>query len=386
MRIFLTGSTGFLGGEMLVSLSKKQEVEKIYCLIRAHSQEEADKRINHVFELHGDYYDRTRVIPVIGNLSDEHFTDNLSSNSIIQDTNVVIHSAANTSFSKIYDDLVEKVNIQGLKKVLKWAKKLENLNTFLYIGTATICGKDVKNRTVLEDESPNLNASHLVKYTYTKMMGELLIREHLPQEKILIARPSIIMGDSRPLMPRSAVILWALATVNYLRLIPVNQYSRLDIISVDWAANAIVELLFSKRKHNVYHISSGEKASCDAYSVTKKIEAFFTDRPEFCFIDRAICSQMKNWARDRMTPDSELNNYKTYLEYWDELLENKSDMRILLAGLEPYLDFMELGHIFDNSRLLEDVNIPAPTACHDYIVNSLEFMRTIDIFDGAIDP
>ena len=87
-----------------------------------------------------------------------------------------------------------------------------------------------------------------------------------------------------------------------------------------------------------------------------------------------------------MTPDSELNNYKTYLEYWDELLENKSDMRILLAGLEPYLDFMELGHIFDNSRLLEDVNIPAPTACHDYIVNSLEFMRTIDIFDGAIDP
>ena len=62
------------------------------------------------------------------------------------------------------------------------------------------------------------------------MKGELLIREHLPAEKILIARPSIIMGDSRPIIPRSPVILWAMATINHLRLIPVNEHSQLDII------------------------------------------------------------------------------------------------------------------------------------------------------------
>ena len=212
MNIFLTGATGLVGGELLVTLSKRSEVDKIYCLLRAKSEEEARGRLENVFDLHDDEFDAARIIPVIGNLFDDDLTGALKENKNLSETDVIIHSAANTSFSRVNDDLVEKANIGGLTKILLWAKELPHLKTFLYIGTATICGKDVKDRVVHEDESPNIDATHLVKYTYTKMRGEILLKEHLKQEQILVARPSIIMGDSRPIIPRSPVILWAMAS------------------------------------------------------------------------------------------------------------------------------------------------------------------------------
>ena len=214
MNIFLTGATGLLGGELLVNLSKHKDVKKIVCLVRGATEKEAVLRIEKVFSLHNDYYDKEKVKVVIGDLDDVNLTNSLLKVTEIKDTNVIIHSAANTSFSRIYDTLVEKVNMHGLNKVIQWAKHLDNLSTFLYIGTATICGKDKKNGIIYEKDSPNVNATHLVKYTYTKMMGELMLQKEFPPEKLLVARPSIILGDSRPVIARSPVILWALATIN----------------------------------------------------------------------------------------------------------------------------------------------------------------------------
>jgi len=386
MNIFLTGATGLVGGELLVTLSKRPEVERIYCLLRAKSLEDATARLETVFNLHDDEFDTTRIIPVLGNLFDEDLTDSLIKNDLIKDVDTIIHSAANTSFSRVNDDLVEKANIGGLTKILLWAKQLPNLQTFLYIGTATICGKDVRNRVVLEDESPNLQATHLVKYTYTKMKGELLLKEHLHPDQILVARPSIIMGDSRPIMPRSPVILWAMATINHLRLIPVNEHAKLDIIPVDYAAEAIVSLLFANRKHNVYHISAGEAGATTALRLSETLSSYFDDMPPFNFISKSMLSQVKHWTRNRLAPDSELYNYRSYLDYWKDTFQDKGKLRLLFTGLDPYLEFMELGHVFDNTRLLQDVDIENSVPADVYINHSMNFVEKIDVLEGAIDP
>ena len=387
MNIFLTGATGFVGGELLVNLSKRKKVDKIYCFIRSFSEAEALVKLEQVFRLHNDAFDKTRIIPILGNLFDDDLTESLMANKALRDVDVIVHSAANTSFSKIYDDMVEKANMGGLEKILLWAKQLPHLDTFLYIGTATICGKDIKNRVVFEDESPNLAAKHLVKYTYTKMQGELLLHKHLPEDKILIARPSIIMGDSRPVVPRSPVILWAVATVNYLRFIPVNEHALLDIIPVDYAAEAIVSLLFAKRSYNVYHISSGEAGATTSQKITKSLEAYFKDMPPFHFVNKNLLNQLKHWAKNKLQSTSELHDYPEYLDYWKKTFPDPSALRVLLAGLEPYLEFTELGHIFDNSRLLEDVpalkqSLPADV----YINNCMSFIEKIDIMEGAVNP
>ncbi|MFI5151571.1 MAG: SDR family oxidoreductase, partial [Bacteroidia bacterium] len=179
MDVFLTGVTGFLGGEILMDLSKRKEVDRIYCLIRAKSQEEAGKRLKKVFALHQDLMDETKIIPVLGDLSDEMLDQQLCSNKELNGVSTIIHSAANTSFSKMFDSMIMNVNIHGLRRVLTWAKGLEHLSTFAYVGTATICGKDTRNRVIFEAESPNEQVSHLVTYTRSKMLGELMLGEYL---------------------------------------------------------------------------------------------------------------------------------------------------------------------------------------------------------------
>jgi len=389
MQIFLTGVTGFLGGELLVELSKKTDIEKIFCLVRAQNHENAVIRLKKVFDLHGDYFDTKKIIPVIGELTDENLSTKLINNKEIAAIDHIIHSAANTSFSKIYDDLVEKVNIGGTTQLLTWAKTLKKLSLFTYVGTATICGANVKNCIVTEDMSPDLSAKHLVKYTYTKMMGELLLEKYLPAEKILVVRPSIIMGDSRPWVPRSYVILWALATLNELRLFPGNPHSSIDIVSIDYAVKAITELIYNKqRKYKVYHISSGIKSATTAEKGTNAIKDFYPEKPDFKFVPKNLLSEMKKWSKNTalITPENPLYQYNNYLDYWLNNFEDNSSLRILFYALEPYINFIELGQIFDNSRLLEDTTIGESIPAHVYLKTSGKYLKNINIFEGAIDP
>jgi thioester reductase-like protein len=139
MDVFLTGATGFLGGEILMDLTQRKEVGKIFCLVRAKTDAEASARIKKVFFLHGDHFDEQRICAIAGDLSDSDLSVKLGENKLLSEVSTIIHSAANTSFSKIFDSMVKDVNIAGLQRVLKWSATLRNLGTFVYVGTATIC-------------------------------------------------------------------------------------------------------------------------------------------------------------------------------------------------------------------------------------------------------
>jgi thioester reductase-like protein len=386
MDVFLTGVTGFLGGEVLMDLSKRKEVDKIYCLVRARSEEDAGKRLQKVFSLHDDYMDESKIIPVLGDLADKSLEDILRQNKNLDHVEIIIHSAANTSFSKMFDSMIMDVNVHGLRRILSWSKGLKNLKTFVYVGTATICGKNIRNRAVLEDESPNLETDHLVSYTRSKMMGELMLSEYLREDQILVVRPSIIMGDSRNGTPRSNVILWALATMNLLRLVPVNPESRLDVIPVDFASRAIVKLLFAKRKYKVYHISSGNAGATNMSKLAATLSPVFNHRPPFKFVDKSQLKPMVNWAKNRAGGTlEEPAASPDHHDYWTRILDPKGKLRILLFALEPYLSFIELGQVFDNTRLMEDGGIGQPPPAHEYLLNNIQHFGKIDVFEGAED-
>ena len=387
MDVFLTGATGFLGGEVLMDLTQRKEVGKIFCLVRAKTDADATERIKKVFFLHGDHFDEHRVYAIAGDLSDDNLPEKLAQNKQLAGITTIIHSAANTSFSKIFDSMVKDVNISGLQRILRWSATLSGLETFVYVGTATICGKNILNRVVREEESPDMNAEHVVSYTRTKMTGEQVLGEYLREDQILVVRPSIIMGDSREWAPRSNVILWTLATVNLLRLVPVNPLAQLDIISVDFASKAIVELLFAKRKHRVYHVSSGLAGASNALKITAAIEPHFSRRPPFKFVNTSHVKQMVAWAKNHPPkPGDELQGNTLHLNYWNDIFESRGRLRILLFALEPYLEFMELGQLFDNSKLLEDTGMSQPKPAHEYIKSSIKYIEKIDVFEGAVDP
>jgi len=386
MEIFLTGATGLVGGEVLVNLSKRRDVKRIYCLIRGASVEAGRSRLQNIFSLHDDEFDETRIVPIIGDLFDEDLTRELTHNPLLNNITTVIHSAANTSFAKVKDDLVEKANIGGLTKILLWAKQVSSLDTFMYVGTATICGKDAKHRLITEDESPYLEANHLVKYTYTKMMGEVLVKQHISGDKVLIVRPSIIMGDSRRVEPRSPVILWALATMNKLRLVPANQFASLDMVPVDFVAGVMTQLLFVKRSYDTYHISAGNDACTSALQLAKVFDDHFDDLIPHRFIGKDMLNPLKLWAKGRLPIGHELYKYKDYLEYLEHSFEDITNLRVLFAGLDPYLEFAELGQRFDNTRIIQDLDISPSQPGHVYIHNCLHYIERINLLEGAIDP
>jgi len=216
------------------------------------------------------------------------------------------------------------------------------------------------------------------------MQGEIEVSRTIPKEKLLVVRPSIIMGDSRNPRPRSYVILWALAALNAIRLIPANPYASLDIISVDYAANAITELLFAQRRWTTYHISSGQPSATNLARLASTIEALSdTQRPPFKFVNRQLLPLVKKWSK-KPQPASELRAYHEYLNYWGSVFNG--NLRILLAGLDPYLRFVELSQTFDNSRLLADTKLPAPPPPHEYLRTTGRCLNDIDVVAGALDP
>lgn len=333
---------------MAVTLAHRPDVERLYCLVRAENDASATQRLERVFQFHGDAFDAKRVFAVAGDLADKHLAEKLGSRPELKGVDTIIHSAADTSFSPARTESVEKINIGGTRQMLSWATSLPWLDTFVYVGTASICGSQLANTHVYEDQSPNPKAKHLVHYTYTKMVGEEEVRRMIPAERRLIVRPSIIMGDSRDWKPRSYVILWAMAVMDAIRLIPANPNSNLDIIPVDFTAEAIVKLLFARRRFDTYHISAGKASATNVERVLRTIDEPWKNRPEFQFVDPGLIRLMKKWPK-RLKNPNELGNFREHLDYWHTRFNG--DFRVLVTGLDPYIRFIELNQTFDNSRL-----------------------------------
>jgi hypothetical protein len=181
--------------------------------------------------------------------------------------------------------------------------------------------------------------------------------------------------------------MWTLACMNFLRMIPANAITKLDMVPVDYVSDATVKLIFAKRKHNVYHISSGKHGCTSPADLAKTIEQAYPDAPKFNFIGRDMIRDVKMWSRKRLNEKSPLNGHGSYLEYWNSIMEDTGELRVLMGGLDPYIEFMELGQVFDNTRLLEEgIDVSQSKPAHEYIKSSIHVLENIDIFEAALEP
>jgi hypothetical protein len=108
--------------------------------------------------------------------------------------------------------------------------------------------------------------------------------------------------------------------------------------------------------------------------------------PDFQFISKSFIPQIKKWAKNGAEIHNGLMNYEPYLKYWENFFGDKSKLRIIFSGLEPYIEFIELSHIFDNKRLLKDTNISNPVPANEYIKTNIDYLKKINIMEGAYEP
>jgi hypothetical protein len=271
-----------------------------------------------------------------------------------------------------------------------WAGDLKNLKTFVFVGTAMSVGYNdsLTNCTVHEEDGPKKASKHLTAYTKSKALAEGIIRASIPDEKLLIVRPSAVFGDSRAWMPRSFDVSWALAALNVMRLCSVDPQIQFDLVSIDYVCKAIFKLLLAKRNYNVYHISAGERFSSTMGKMLDVYAQADRGKPDFCFVDREYLPKIVRWSKERaIKHTSPLRGYNEYLSYWTAFLGTDGNFRILLAGMKTYFQYIELNQVFDNSRLLQDTDVGEPEPAHEYFKRTVGFhLEGINVVDGARNP
>jgi long-chain acyl-CoA synthetase len=152
-RIFLIGSTGFLGKVTLsMLLHRFPNIGKVYVTVRARSQEESETRFwNNVItappfdplrERYGSALDgfiRDKVIVLGGDIGDTNlgYTEE-EAQRVADDIDVVINSAGNVTFNPTLESAL-RTNVVGTQNVIAFAKRMKR-PALVHVSTCFVAG------------------------------------------------------------------------------------------------------------------------------------------------------------------------------------------------------------------------------------------------------
>ncbi|WP_089576402.1 SDR family oxidoreductase [Escherichia coli] len=345
--LFITGTTGFLGGAVLEKILSNSGNVSLLLLVRANTPQSGLNRVKENLRKFNVCEDRLQYLTtdniLIGDLNKP---EEFLRNTILEKVTHVINCAAVASFSN--NPFIWPVNVTGTLAFAKRMAKVAGLQRFLHVGTAMSCSPEV-NSLVSEEHIPPETNEHLVEYTLSKATIEYLIRHQCPDLPLLIARPSIIVGHTRLGCLPSSSIFWVFRMGLMLKKFMCSLEDRIDVIPVDYCADALLMLLNSSfTDGEVIHISAGEESS-----VT------------FADIDKAIA---KSLHRPPVGDEYKKVNYEELITIRHELknIFGPCNERLMLKAARLYGAFSMLNVRFNNEKLL-GIGMPKPPKFTDYI-------------------
>ena len=255
-RLLVTGATGFLGGAIAAELVTMPLWPAVRLLVRAPTRELGRDRVREAllrFEVAPDLIAKVEASQIVlGDLREPHA---MFADPELARTTHVINSAAIATFAN--HPQLWPINVEGTFAFAEHLTGVAKLRRFVHVGTAMCVGPDAPV-PVPEDYVPTGKIRHLVPYTETKIVIEQRLRDLLPQLPLIQARPTIIVGHSRLGTRPSASIYWVFRTAQLLERFTCALTDRIDVVPVDWAARALIDLTLKPAlKHRFYHLSAG---------------------------------------------------------------------------------------------------------------------------------
>ncbi len=245
--ILITGISGFLGTEIVSKIMKTSD-DTVFGLVRAGSQSEAAVRLSALWYERPELRNNigTRIIPVIGDVKQSNLgLSDADQNRLIQSTDFLIHTAAlignRHSRSQFWD-----VNVHGTKHVLDFAMRIQAdhpLKRFSHVSTAYVAG--TRSGRIAEDSLTDAGFSSL--YEQSKFEGESLVLKAKDQIPVSVFRPGQIVGDSETGRVKNFNTLYyplKLYMKRKMRVFPIRRSMRVNMVPVDYVAEAIVRLTF----------------------------------------------------------------------------------------------------------------------------------------------
>jgi thioester reductase-like protein len=264
--IFLTGATGYIGAHIAANLLEQHE-PSLNVLVRAHNPRQAEERLWRALQLHMNFprfyeYLQTRVRMFCGDLTRAQFgLERDHYDRLVHTTDSVIHCAA--SLNRKSEKSCLNVNLRGTLEVVQLAMRVQyyhGLRRFSHVSTVAVAGKR-QNEIVTEDQAIDWDRSDYDPYARTKKFCEHMIRQLLPEVPITIFRPSIVLGDSRRGETTQFDMVRAFVFLAGLPVLPFRANDWIDIVNVDFVANAVAALHQKEKPlYSTYHLSSGRQS------------------------------------------------------------------------------------------------------------------------------
>jgi len=357
MAIFVTGTTGYLGGYVAAGLLADHS-DRLNLLVRAKTQKEAEERLWASLQLHfafPEFYEylRSRIRIFRGDLTDDHFglADD-EYHALVDSTDSLIHCAA--SLNRKSERQCLNVNLRGGLEVLQLARRVQNRNglrRYSHVSTVAVAGKR-QNEVVSEDAAMDWARPDYDPYARTKKFGEHMLHQLLADVPHTIFRPAIVLGDSRHAQTSQFDMVQALDMLVRLPVLPLRSGDRIDIVPANYVSKAIVTIHQKENPaHGIYHLSSGTGSQTYKELTDGLSEAGGWRRPAYWPWLGGMFSRTVNY----------LSNRKSTVGYAASLLK----------VFWPYLDW---NTVFDNSRVVAELG-EAPAKFSSYAYPLLKFSR-----------
>ncbi|OUR95266.1 hypothetical protein A9Q84_15605 [Halobacteriovorax marinus] len=235
MKLFITGSTGYLGKELIPLLAKSQD--HLYLLVRKNSLQKARA-------LYSQY---DNITLVKGDLTEPDLIEG-SVLEFLENVESILHMGAFYDLKGDHPTCYMQ-NVLGTLNVLFFAKLCKKLKTFHYVSTIAVSG-DHGGEFNEDDFYASQNFSN--PYSSTKYEAERIVRNVKGDFKIKIYRPGIIIGHSETgefekidgpyyfweRMAKFKSVAPAITHLPFLPL-PLNSKATLPVVSVDHVAKMI---------------------------------------------------------------------------------------------------------------------------------------------------
>ena len=343
----VTGGTGLIGGEVILALARSGE--PVRAVVRAESPAHARQRLIERLEK-SDAYSREpaaahrRRRGRYGGADVRHGAGGLAG------VHRIIHGAANTQFSRRQDEKVWNTNVSGARNLVEIGRTLAPGARILFVSTASVT--TAPERSCIDEDAPF--AGHANTYSRSKRRAEAIVRKS--GLDVVIVRPSIVLsrGVRDRAMARS--ILWAVPIMGELGEIPVDPDACVDLVPVDYVAQAIVQLAVRRSlDHRVYHVSAGR----DARTFGELREAVIARHPEL--------ERIQPVGRGRHMSD-------------------RARAR-LLRPLDAYLPFINAGVRYANDRFVAEAGADAvaPSAL-SYVPELVGLITLKEAMDEMYQP
>ncbi len=262
---FITGGLGSLGREIVPRILSREPRAEIVLLVRARDDAGVGLRMDELGRYLSTYWpgvDRTRLHACRGDVTLFRFgLGDTTYRDLAGRVTHIVHAAACIDLGQPLEQ-ARRVHAGGVREVLRFAARCPRLIHLAHVSTAFVAG--TREGMILERQRL-CGQGFRNAYEQSKCESEEIVRTWMDELPITIFRPSIIVGDASDGRTCNFATFYRalrMIAMGRIRELPVDPEARLDIVTVDYVAEAVVELtLHPRRRGAVYHLVAGSERS-----------------------------------------------------------------------------------------------------------------------------